>query len=233
MVPEPPIHVHIDILPSGTPGTGYLLVVVPPEGIPRQVDGRYFGRGDTTRIVLPDVEVTRLHQLAAQSQRGIDRLLDEEIARDPTVPADWRQHAHLFVVAQPVLDQPERLQQVLGTDGDKGWRDFLQGRVQSAPAGVPLEPSWIPDIPPLATMTRRARGWALSSDYILPQRTAPLDAGPPSIQDLEPRLLDVEINEDGGVRLFCARASAPRQFGGTALDVAVEAVILVSPSGSC
>jgi hypothetical protein len=226
MLPEPPIHVHIDILRASTTETGYLLMVVAPDGIPRQVDGRYYGRGDTTRTVLSDAQVTRLHQLAAQAQRGVDRLLDEEIARDPTVPADGRQHAHLFVVAQPVLEQPERLQQVLGADGAKGWHEFLHRRVQSAPAGVRLHPAWTPDIPQLGTPTRCAPGWALSSDYILPQRTAPLDGGMPSIQDLEPRLLDMEINEDGGVRLFCARASAPRQFGGTTLDVAVEGVIL-------
>jgi hypothetical protein len=63
------------------------------------VDGRYYGRSDTTKHVLPDAEVQRLHQLGLRRQRDADELLDVEVARDPTSPEDWRQHAYLFLVA--------------------------------------------------------------------------------------------------------------------------------------
>jgi len=147
------------------------------------------------------------------------------VARDPTSPENWRQHAHLFLVAQPVIEQPDRLERMLGADGPKGWHDFLHDRIQFGPAGVPLNPSWMPDIPSISNVVRRARGWALSSDWIQPHRAAPLEAGRPST-DLEPRLLDLEINEDGGVRLFCARASDSRQTNIGQSEFAIEAVIL-------
>jgi len=222
------LHVRIATIPTAAdPSRGYLLVTVPPSPTaPHMVDGRYWGRGDTTKHVLPDAEVQRLHQLALRRQRDAGELLDAEVARDPTSPENWRRHAHLFLVAQPVTEQPDRLERVLGADGPKGWHDFLHGQVRSGSAGVPLDSFWTPDIPSISNVVRRARGWALSSDWIQPHRAAPLDAGQPSIPDLEPRLLDLEINEDGGVRLFCARASDSRQTNIGQSEFANEAVIL-------
>ncbi len=224
---DEPLHVRIDTIPTAAdPAKGYLLVTVPPSPTaPHQVDGRYYGRGDTTKHVLPDAEVQRLHQLALRRQRDADELLDAEVARDPTSPESWRKHAHLFLVAQPIIEQPDRLERVLGANGPKGWHDFLHGRVRSGPAGVPLDPPWSPDIPSTNNVVRRARGWALSSDWIQPHRVASLQAGRPST-DGEPRLLDLEINEDGGVRLFCARASDSRQTNIGQREFAIEAVIL-------
>ncbi len=224
---DEPLHVRVDTIPTAAdPAKGYLLVTVPPSPTaPHQVDGRYYGRGDTTKHVLPDAEVQRLHQLALRRQRDAKELLDAEVARDPTSPEDWRQHAHLFLVAQPVIEQPNRLERMLGADGPKGWHDFLHDRVQLGPAGVPLNPSWTPDIPSINKVGRRARGWALSSDWIQPHRVASLEAGRPST-NVESRLLDLEINEDGGVRLFCARASDSRQTNIGQSEFAIEAVIL-------
>jgi hypothetical protein len=223
---DEPLHVRVDTIPTADPAKGYLLVTVPPSPTaPHQVDGRYYGCGDTTKHVLPDAQVQRLHQLALLRQRDAEELLDAEVARDPTSPEHWRQHAHLFLVAQPVIEQPNRLERMLGADGPKGWHDFLHGQVRSGAAGVPLHPSWTPDIPSISNVGRRARGWALSSDWIQPHRAASLEAGRPST-DVEPRLLDLEINEDGGVRLFCARASDSRETNIGQSEFAIEAVIL-------
>jgi hypothetical protein len=74
-IPDPPMHVRIEEIPAaGQPGKGYLLVVVPPSpDAPHMVDGRYYGRGDTTKHVLSDAEVQALHQRAltpAARRRG-------------------------------------------------------------------------------------------------------------------------------------------------------------------
>jgi hypothetical protein len=157
---DQPLHVRIDAIPTATdPSRGYLLVTVPPSPTaPYQVDGRYYGRGDTTKHVLPDAEVQCLHQLALRRQRNADELLAAEVARDPTSPETWRQHAHLFLVAQPIIEQPDRLERMLGADGPKGWHDFLPGQVRSGPAGVPLDHPWTPDTRLIDDVARRARG---------------------------------------------------------------------------
>ncbi len=52
---DEPLHVRIETIPGADPREGYLLVTVPPSPTaPHQVDGRYYGRGDTTKHVLPD-----------------------------------------------------------------------------------------------------------------------------------------------------------------------------------
>jgi hypothetical protein len=127
---DEPLHVRIDTIPTAAdPGKGYLLVTVPPSPTaPHQVDGRYYGRGDTTKHVLPDAEVQRLHQLALRRQRDADDLLDAEVQRDPCPPG-LRNHAHLFAVAQPVSAQPDLLQRVLRDP--QAWHSFIHGKVRS------------------------------------------------------------------------------------------------------
>lgn len=131
---DEPLHVRIETIPGADPRKGYLLVTVPPSPTaPHQVDGRYYGRGDTTKHVLPDAEVQRLHQLALRRQRDADDLLDAEARRDPFLLERGRQHAHLFGIAQPVSARPDLLQQVLRDP--TGWHSFIHGKVRSGPAG--------------------------------------------------------------------------------------------------
>jgi hypothetical protein len=205
---EEPLHVRIQEIPTANNSTkGYLLVVVPPSPSKiHMVDGRYWGRGDTTRHQLSDAEVQRYHQLALRAQRDAAELLDAEVARDP-VPAEQRTHAHLTGIAQPVAGRPDLLERVLGTSED-GWSRFFHGQVRGGPAGRPLgndwsPDGWSPDLPQLSNISRRAAGWALSSPGIEPGREVVLT--PPT--RTEGRLLDLEVNEDGSLHLFCGRAS--------------------------
>jgi hypothetical protein len=105
---DEPLHVRIDTIPTAAdPAKGYLLVTVPPSSTaPHQVDGRYYGRGDTTKHVLPDAEVQRLHQLALRRQRDADELLDAEVARDPTSPETSRQPHDQKPCAPPATPRP-------------------------------------------------------------------------------------------------------------------------------
>jgi hypothetical protein len=209
---DPPLHVRVETIPAaGQPGKGYLLVIVPPTPSKiHMVDGRYWARGERTRYLLADAEVQRYHQLALQGQRDAADLLDAEVRRDPATAAGLRAHAHLFAIAQPVGARTDLLERVIGGAGSKGWHDFLHSQVRSGSAGRPLSDSWSPDLPAIGEPTRRARGWALRSSGMRAGRDVEVPGGLNALVsgvDVEHGLLDLEVNEDGGLRLFCGRAS--------------------------
>jgi hypothetical protein len=189
---DEPLHVRIQVLEAaGQPGKGYLLVVVPPSpSAPHQVAGRYYGRGDTTKSVLSDAEVQRLHQLALRRQRDAEDLLDEEVRQDPWPPAP-RGHAHLFGVAQPVSARPDLLQQVL--KDPPGWHGFIHGRIRGGTAGQPLRDEWSPDLPRASDVSRRARGWALSSGIDPGRRVRLPDSNVEALARAEGYVLDLEV----------------------------------------
>jgi Schlafen, AlbA_2 len=215
---DPPLHVRIQtIRATGQPGKGYLLVIVPPTPSKiHMVDGRYWGRGEKTRYPLSDGEVQRYHQLVLKGQRDATDLLDAEVRRDPaaarltTSAVRLTAHAHLFAIAQPVGARPDLLERIIGGSGPKGWHDFLHGQVRSGSAGRPLSDSWWPDVAAIGDPTRRARGWALRSEGMTAGRRVQVPSGISALVDkvdVEKNLLDLEVNEDGGLRLFCGRAS--------------------------
>jgi hypothetical protein len=172
------------------------------------VDGRYWGRGERTRYPLSDAEVQRYHQLALQGQRDAADLLDAEIGRDPAAAVGLKAHAHLFVIAQPVGACADLLERVIGGAGRKGWHDFLHGQVLSGSAGRRLSEPWWPDLPAIGNPTRRARGWALLSARMTAGRDVHVPGDFSALKlDVEKSLLDLEVNEDGGLRLFSGRAS--------------------------
>jgi hypothetical protein len=193
-IPDPPMHVRTDaISTSGDRAKGYLLVTVPSTPYePRQVEGIYYGRGDTTRYRLSAAEVERCYQLGLRIQRDINALLEEAVQNDP-----WsaRRHAHLFGVAQPVSPRSDLLLRALGVE-PKAWHDFLHGRIRTG-SSSPL----YPDLPGASDVSRRAWGWALSS-VEMPGRVINT-----SDEHRETSVLDLEVREDGGLRLFCGGAS--------------------------
>jgi hypothetical protein len=208
---DPPLHVRIQPIPAaGQPGKGYLLVIVPPTpNMIHMVGGRYWARGEKTRYALSDAEVQRYHQLALKGQRDAADLLDAEVGRDPAAAAGLTAHAHLFGITQPVGARSDLLERVIGGSGPKGWHDFLYELVGGTAAGQPLGPDWSPDIKNLGEPTRRADSWALSSARVRPGRTVEVPGLDPIVSgiDVEKDLLDLEVNEDGGLRMFCGGAS--------------------------
>jgi hypothetical protein len=207
---DPPLHVRIQTIPAaGQPGKGYLLVIVPPSPSKiHMVDGRYWARGERTRYALSDADVQRYHQLVLKGQRDAAELLDAEVRRDPAAAAGLTTHAHLFAIAQPVGARTDLLERVIGGSGPQGWHEFLHGQVRGGSAGRPLSDPWSPDLPGIGEPSRRARGWALRSSGMTAGRDVEAPrADAPRAVDVEKRLLDLEVNEDGGLRLFCGRAS--------------------------
>ena len=192
---DPPLDVSVCEIPAdGAPGRGYLVVIIPPSpSAPHMVEHIYRGRADTTNISLSDGDVRRIRGERQKAERDIADLVRAEVDRDPTNDLGSTQ-AHLFIVAQPVFGASELLQEAVGTDW-AGWMDHL---IRS---GMPqLHPQWSPDFGHLYRVEQRANGPAATS-FPGRQPGSPLQ---------EKDLLDVEVREDGGIRLFAGRVSDSR-----------------------
>lgn len=179
-------------------GDGYLVIIIPPSpAAPHMVDGRYRGRGDAVNIVLSDAEVRRIHERQHATMVGAEALLRAELGRDPT-PAAQRQNAHLFLLAHPATARPDQLVEAIqrAQRPPRAWLDAeLLAPLRRLPA-PPAEPS----LGSAIQHSRRAGGWAYHPHEIDQGRIVHPEAR-------EAYLLDLEIGEDGSLRLFCARAT--------------------------
>ena len=195
---DPPLLVTCNEIAATAPGMGYLLIVVPASPMaPHMVDSIYRGRGDTTNIRLSDAEVRRIRDERRQGEFDIRAILRAEVERDP-ISGDGRENGHLFVVAEPVFANPEMLVSVAG---DK-WREWLHATFRN---GAPrLTPDWAPDISSAARVVRGPRGWAMRS-WAGERGNAAADR--------EDGTVELEVNENGGLRLYSARASDTFQDG--------------------
>lgn len=187
-------------------GTGYLVVIVPVSPrAPHMVDGRYYGRGDSTSRVLADVEVRALWERHFERRDRIVDLLAEEVAREPA-PIEARTNARMFVVAQPVSADPRLLLDAVPNCNLMAW---VQGL-----ASVRLYTVHRPYAPTIGRASmphRRARGVALTyspmdSDRRFPEHLHDSAQGVTSTADLE-------YWEDGGLRLYYGRASDRHTMG--------------------
>lgn len=187
-------------LPSDADGNGYLLILVPASPLaPHQVDGSYRGRSDTTNTVLTDAAVRTIQAERRRARPDIAEALERAVQRDPT-PPELRAEAHLFVVARPaVAANPAMLQERLGTE----WRDWID-------KNLVRQPSWgsfSPDLPNnISRVVRRPDGWAAVSSDFSATRVLEQNAG-------EDGILELEVDEDGSLRLFCSRGSHTRALG--------------------
>lgn len=207
MIPDPPLGVVTQpILSVDDPTRGYLVVHVPASpAAPHMVESRYVGRGDKTKRYLTDAEVLRLHQIRAHALNDAAALLQAEIDRDP-VPATERHQAHLFLLAEPLTGRPEMALHL--TDGE-GWQQRLltfthtRGRSQQLQAVLRSVQAggFSPDLDTMTTFRRRPGGAALTTSGLLEDRTVAPDAYDPE------SLAELEVHEDGGLRLFTSRLS--------------------------
>jgi hypothetical protein len=189
---DPPLLVTCNEIAATGPGMGYLVIVVPASPMaPHMVDSIYRGRGDTTNIRLSDAEVRRIRDERRQGEFDIRAILRAEVERDP-ISGDGRENGHLFVVAEPVFANPEMLVPIAG---DR-WREWLHATFRS---GAPrLTPEWAPDISSAVRVVRGPRGWAMRSWDGERANAA---------SDREDSTIELEVNENGGLRLYSARAT--------------------------
>lgn len=177
--------------------SGYLVVdVAASPKAPHMARQRYYGRSDTTNRVLSDVEVRELWQRnLAQADRS-QSILSDWIDSDPT-PPELRNNAHLFVVAQPLSSDPELLLNAVPQRNLRPW-------VSALSLGGPYSPS----AQVASSTARRAHGVARSSYEIGPDRVVRPNGELPA---RESSLWELEVREDGGMRLFNGRASDTSQ----------------------
>ena len=213
----PPLHVRCVELPGETdPSYGCLVIIVPPSpSAPHQAAERLWGRGDTTNHVLSTGEIDGIYNNRARRLARVDVLLEEEIGRDPT-PTDLRELGHLFVVAQPDTVDDELLFRALNQGDFSTWtHNELYPRLGRA--------RWAPDLESVGTASRRATGWAIH-DYCISEERVVRPNG--EVPARESHLLDVEVREDGGVRLFCGHATDAVGGGTRFMDAVVCGLIL-------
>jgi schlafen family protein len=186
-----------------TDGTGYLVVIVPASArAPHMVGGRYYGRADTTNFQMTDQQARSLWL------RNLDRrdsglaLLRNEVAREPASD-EMRTTARMFVVAQPVSADPRLLLDAVEDRNLRRWVSAL-----AAHRLITHRQTYNPGIHSTNEVSRRARGAARSTYYLAPDRTVRNNGNhAPSATDL----VDLEIHEDGGLRLYYGRASDWRE----------------------
>ncbi len=192
-------------------GHGYLIVIVPTSpSAPHMFDGRYYGRNERTSQPLADIEVRRLWRRNLDRRDDLDAMLCREVEREPvqrlagrTVRSLNSPHARLFIVAQPVSADPALLLNAVPDGRLLQWTQSLNGeRLYSDQSAPPA--SFVRQ----GTSFPRARGVARSSQSMKSNRRIQDDAGSDTV------VVDLEIQEDGGIRLFNAHASSgsPRRL---------------------
>jgi hypothetical protein len=207
MIPDPPLAIVMTpILSAADSRVGYLLVHVPPSPTaPHMVDGRYLGRGDKTKRYLSDAEVLRFHHLRSANEVDGLALLDAEFARDPFADLT-QQHAHLFILAEPLTARSDLLLAV--TDSDD-WHPLLNLRKmgQTPELAAALNPvgawNFSPGLDMMNTVDRRPAGVALSTYGIAAGRRRRVEEGF-AYRESE---AEIEVNDNGGLRLYSSRFS--------------------------
>lgn len=207
-IPDPPLAVSCQTIPSQSdPALGYVLVHVSASGTaPHMVDGTYFARGDKTKTRLSDTEVVRHHRARGDVEETAAALLDAYVRRDP-VPTDLRAQAHFFVVAAPVAPRREMLLDVVHGD------DWAQRFMKLRDAGIwpAIDGRFSPDLADAETFARRTGGAAMTTYGLTPDRQLK------SVADggrFDEDALELEISEDGEVRLLMTRFSDDLGGGG-------------------
>lgn len=207
-VPRPPIQVRTLEVPSEVEGSGFLVVIIPPSPeAPHMVNGSYWGRSDTTNYVLLDAEVVRLHERRSASAERAESLVRSEMARDPAAAEGMNTEAHLFVVAQPVVTDPELLLRAVPERNLRRW--VGEAIVRGDPGKQWGDGGYSPNIGGMASqLSPRAHGYAAHTYRLAAGRFVVREDGPRATEEGD--LLDIELREDGGVRLFCGRATRQR-----------------------
>lgn len=209
-IPDPPLAVSCRVIPSESdPTEGYVLVSVGASGTaPHMVDGAYYGRGDKTKVRLSDPEVMRYHQARGDVEEAAAARLEEYVRRDP-VPANVREQAHFFVIAAPVAPRREMLLDAV--HGDKWAERFIKLR----DAGLGFNGNFSPDLDEATTFARRAGGAAMTTYALTSDRQVKTES-----DQFREDALELELSEDGEVRLLMTRLSDQLREGGDQMIMA-------------
>jgi hypothetical protein len=194
-----PLFVRTLVLPTtGDPGRGFLVVVVPPSGrAPHMVDGRYYGRGDKTKIVLSDAQVSAMHEQRVMRERATQGLAQADLEHAPVPSTD----GVLALVARPLAAHSPLLEE-LSMSGDWQQRSLdLLVRVAGA------EAPYAPQLRHATSAGRQPHGISLSSG-LNAARQVSVEGG---AERNRRRVVELRLDEDGTVHLLSARAVEVRE----------------------
>ncbi|WP_415395009.1 helix-turn-helix domain-containing protein [Rhodococcus globerulus] len=148
-----PLRVQTTVIPSSEPSKGYLVIRIPPSPrAPHMVDGRYYGRGDKTNVILSNEEVLRYHRLLMHDRSDLRAeartMLDEINSTSPT----------LALIAEPLGLRDDLL---VGLAAASDWENRVSELLIAAEqdAKGPTYPPYIRR----AGFQRRAEGVAVTS----------------------------------------------------------------------
>lgn len=210
--PPLPVEIHEIETQEGAP-LGVLTVVVPASPLaPHMVGGRYRGRGDSTKHVLSDAEVLRLHAARAQQADKVHRFLDAFVAEDP-FPPEQRRLAHLYIVGVPTTANRGLFHDRVNAENWSGW---LHSNLLGGKPTAPFTDGFSPDLGEASQVSRRADGWTLHTAWMR-------EDGGPSGDGRESSALELTVTEDGSLKLFCGRGS---DFLRSDVQVCFETLVL-------
>lgn len=226
-IPDPPLTVITEEINSAEDGHGYLIVHIPASPVaPHMVDNRYFGRGDKTKYQMGDAEVVTLHARRRNTEADTLVLLRKEMEEDPLRGVGAQ--SHLFLVAQPTAG---RRDMCLPITGASDWTLRLHKLINAVQNNHTLRDAlsnqgFSPDLSAAHQGHRRARGVALSSSSLGPDRTYK-----PEDRWGDEDVIELQLFEDGGLRLFMTRfsdgLSRPHAPDGDAEQVLFDAAAVI------
>lgn len=207
-IPDPELSVLCSSIHSAQdPSLGYVVVSVPVSSqAPHMVEGRYLGRGDKTKIYLSDAEVRRLHARRQATEQDALALLQIQFDRDP-VPPEIRKQAHLFLLAQPSTSTPQMLLKLVdGRDAAARLTEFARSIDTPELRGI-LGPAqgFGPSLSAAGEYASRSAGAALACGLGPDRSWAPTSRLSPE------DIVELEVDEDGGLRILMGRLSGSHQ----------------------
>lgn len=203
---QPALFVHpYSISSAQDEHLGYLVIKIPQSPhLIHMVEGAYIGRGDTTKRRLSDSEVAEFMLRRQPLAQRVEEELQNQIDRDPwELARKGSQLAHLYLVAIPHPGRPKMLlEHLTNYDSPAPWfLNLIQKRRDENPR---FQGQFAPDFDLVDRFATRADGWAVTTFALGPGRQVPPDAR-------EERLIEVELTEDGIIKLFSGRASEWRE----------------------
>ncbi len=195
---EPPLPVTTTIISSGTDGEGYVVITVEASPLaPHMTGNKYYGRGGASKHALCDAEVLRHHE-RRRRQDGLGMQILDDAESNDYLPKGERQYGHVYLIAEPLMAVNEsRVEEFL--DNDQELTRFIQSGQNECRANLA---SFYPTPEYATRVRRRDTGVSMvNSDADGPGRT------PNSELFSEKSLLDIELRETGGLRIFIGRGT--------------------------
>ncbi len=211
---EPPLTIHAYEIPSDTdPLLGYLIVNVDASPVaPHMVDGTYFGRGEKRRRQLGDAEVLRLHRARDEQVAGVQAALATFMAESP-LPEVTGQQGHLYLIALPSTAPPGA---AVTAVWDSDWVRNTSARVENS---LPRDLAQYPPTARYGSVVTGSHGLSVST---IDERFDP--NSPVS----DRTVLQIDLQEDGAVRLLNGRLTDTDTRNGVAIRVILDGVLVAN-----